>query len=40
MANGNVCYVLGRNKFSGIFQTRKVLEEEHMIEMKTLEERI
>ena len=26
MANGNVCYVLGRNKFSGIFQTRKVLE--------------
>ena len=24
MVNGNVCYVLGRTKFSGIFQTRKV----------------
>ena len=26
VANGNVCYVVGRNKLSGIFQTRKVLE--------------
>ena len=26
VANGNVCYILGRNKLSGIFQARKVLE--------------
>jgi len=26
MANGNACYVLGMNKFSGIFQARKMLK--------------
>ena len=35
MTNGNVCYVLGRNKFSCIFQTRKVLEVQRVKSLKS-----
>ena len=39
MANGKVCYVLGRNKFSGIFQTTKVQEVQRVKSLKCLKKR-